>query len=66
VSAFNPAELAQGTVVQATGLAKKGLSLTDVSDQMLSGDPQMINRNACGIWLVGNAVKFTTERSNHH
>lgn len=64
-SAFNPAELAQGTVDLFQPLAsQKGLSLTtSVSDQMLSGDPQMINHVLLN--LVGNAVKFTTEGQIH-
>ena len=64
-SAFNPAELAQGTVDLFQPLAsQKGLSLTTgVSDQMLSGDPQMINHVLLN--LVGNAVKFTTEGQIH-
>ena len=65
VSAFNPAELAQGTVDLFLPLAmQKGLSLTtSVSDQTLSGDPQMISNILLN--LVGNAVKFTTEGQIH-
>jgi len=65
VSAFNPAELAQSTVDLFQPLAsQKGLSLTtSVSNQMLSGDPQMINHVLLN--LVGNAVKFTNEGQIH-
>lgn len=65
VSAFNPAELAQGTVDLFQPLAtQKGLSLTtSVSDQMLRGDPQMINHVLLN--LVGNAVKFSNEGHIH-
>jgi len=65
VSAFNPAELAQSTVDLFQPLAsQKCLSLTtSVSDQMLSGDPQMINHVLLN--LVGNAVKFTNEGQIH-
>jgi len=65
VSAFNPAELAQSTVDLFQPLAsQKGLSLTtSVSNQMLSGDPQMINHVLLN--LVGNAVKFTSEGQIH-
>lgn len=65
VSAFNPAELAQGTVDLFQPLAtQKGLSLTtSVSDQMQRGDPQMINHVLLN--LVGNAVKFTNEGHIH-
>jgi signal transduction histidine kinase len=65
VSKFNPAELAQGTVDLFQPLAlQKGLSLTTgVSDQVLSGDPKMINHVLLN--LVGNAVKFTNEGQIH-
>jgi signal transduction histidine kinase len=65
VSAFNPAELAQSTVDLFQPLAsQKGLSLTtSVSNQMLSGDPHMINHVLLN--LVGNAVKFTNEGQIH-
>ena len=65
LSAFNPAELAQSTVDLFQPLAsQKGLSLTtSVSNQMLSGVPQMINHVLLN--LVGNAVKFTNEGQIH-
>jgi signal transduction histidine kinase len=65
VSEFNPAKLAQDTVDLFQPLAsQKGLSLTtSVSDQMLHGDPEMINQILLN--LVGNAVKFTNEGQIH-
>ncbi|MDG1530749.1 MAG: ATP-binding protein [Paracoccaceae bacterium] len=65
VYAFNPAELAQSTVDLFQPMAsQKDLSLTtSVSNQMMNGDPKMINHVLLN--LVGNAVKFTKKGKIH-